>query len=301
VAVVNDHPITNFDVEQRIKLLGLLGIQDPNKLSRKAAANSLINDYVKIAEAKQAKLDPSDSEVEDRLRSMAGALKTDRPGLTTKLNGMGLTEDALRQQVLAQMSFARLLQVKYHVKVEVDQAAVDKKFTEVKADIQGRVAKVESDPRRQPITVLQLQEINFPVEGADPQLLQSRAIEAGQVVQKMKSCATIKQATAGIFNVQIGKKIEADSRRLPPPLMAQLKQRGVGKAIGPMRYAKGIQILGYCGTRTITPPPLKYQLPSRQQIETLAINQKYEEVDQKYTSLMRKNAIIEYKDPSYAQ
>ncbi len=300
VAIVNDHPVTNFDVEQRIKLLGLLGITDPARLTRKVVANNLIDDYVKIDAAKEAHIDPTEKDIDERINTLAGALKTDRTGLSAKLSSLGLSDQALRQQVRGQMSFARVLQVKYHAKPEVNQAEVDKKFAEVKADIQGRAAKFAADPRRQPVLVIQLQEINFPVESNDPQLLQSRAIEAGQVVQKLKSCSAIRNATSGIFNVQVGKKIEADSRRLPAPLLAQLKQRGIGRAIGPMRYAKGIQILGYCGNRTITPPPIKVQLPTRQQVEAVAINEQFDSIEKKYTALMRKGSIIEYKEPSYA-
>ena len=300
IAIVNDHPITSFDIDQRIKILGMLGIIDPVKIARKAVANNLIDDFVKIDEAKIGHIEPTDKDIEERLVNISGALKTDRAGLGTKLSSAGIAEASVRQYVSGQMSFARLLQIKYHTKVEVDQAAVDKKFAEVKANIQGQAAKFEADPRRAPILVLQIQEINFPVDGADPQLLQARALEAAQVAQKMKSCGAIKQATAGIFNVQIGKRLEADARRIPPPMMAQFKQRGLGQPVGPMRYAKGIQLLALCGTRTVKPPPINVQLPTRQQIEGLTMNQRFDEVEKKYVGLMRKSAIIEYKDPSYA-
>ena len=42
-------------------------------------------------------------------------------------------------------------------------------------------------------------------------------------------------------------------------------------------------------------------MPTRQQVENVVLNEKYGAVEQKYVALMRKNAIIEYKDQSYAQ
>ena len=301
IAVVNDHAITNFDIDQRIKLLGLLGERNPAKLARKEVANALINDYVKIDEARLGKIDPSISEVDDRLKSMANGLKTDRAGLESKLTSLGLSNDTMRHYVMAQMSFARLLQVKYHDKVSVDQGDVDRKFAAVKSQIQGQVAQISSDPRRQPVRVISLQEINFPVDGNDPQLLQSRAIEAGQVAQKLSSCSAFKTATAGIFNVKIGRKIEADSRKMPPPMLAQLQQRGLGHALGPMRYKGGVQLLAFCGTRTIVPPKVNVQMPTRQQVENLAMSDKFTSIEQKYVAIMRKGAVIEYKDKAYAQ
>ena len=301
IAVVNDHAITNFDIDQRIKLLSLLGERNPAKLGRKEVANALINDYIKIDEARLDKIDPTPSEVDDRLKTMANGLKTDRSGLESKLSGLGLSNDVMRQYVTAQMSFARLLQAKYHEKLAVDPGDVDKKLAAIKVEIQGQVAKVSADPRRQPVRVLSLQEINFPVDGNDAQLLQSRAIEAGQVAQKLSSCAALKAATSGIFNVQIGRKIEADARKLPPPLLAQMQQRGLGHAIGPMRYKQGIQLLAYCGSRMIVPPKINVQMPTRQQVENLAMNDKFSAIEQKYVAIMRKGAVIDYKDKAYAQ
>jgi peptidyl-prolyl cis-trans isomerase SurA len=301
IATVNDHPVTSFDVDQRIRLMKLLGENNPAKLGRVQVANSLINDVVKIDEAKRGHIEPTEKDIDQRLIQMATGMKTDQAGLKSRLASQGLTVGTLRQYAAAQMSFARLLSAKFHEKVDVDQASVDKKYAAIKADIDGKVRKVEADPRRQPVKVIQLQEVNFPVEGNDPQLLQSRAVEAGQVGQKIKSCSGIRGAASGVFNVQVGKMIEADSRRLPPPLLAQINARGVGRAVGPMRYKGGIQLLAFCGSRMIVPPKLNVQYPTRQQIENMTLNEKYDAIEAKYVAKMRQTAIIEYKDQSYAQ
>lgn len=301
IAIVNDHPITSFDIDQRIKLMGLLGNNDPAKLQRKAVLNSLIDDYVKIDEAKLLKIDPTSKDLDERLGNIAQALKTDRAGLSGKLSSLGVSEASVVQYSAAQISFSRLLVVKYHVKLSVSPADVDKKFADIKVELQGRAAQMEKDPRRQPVQVLELQEINFPVDGTDPGLLQSRAIEAGQVAQKIKSCSGYKQASAGIFNVQLGKKIEADARKLPPKMLEIIKQKGVGHAVGPMRYAGGMQLLVLCGSRTVTPPPVNITMPTRDQVQNVALDQRYADAEKKYVALMRKEAVIEYKDQSYAQ
>ncbi len=301
IAVVNDHPITGLDIDQRIKLLNFLGFKDPAKLERKAIANALIDDWIKIDEATLGKLNPTDKEVDQRVATMAKTLNTDAAGLSAKLTAAGTSVDVLRRYATAQFAMDRLLQGKFHEKLSVDPKDVDKKFAEIQADINGKVAKIESDPARRPVKVIELQEINFPVEGNDPQLLQSRAIEAAQVAQKVTSCGNIKAAASGIFNVQVGKKIEADGRKLPPPLKAQIDKQGIGHAVGPIRYANGIQLLAYCGSRMVTPPKLDIPTVTKQQVQNVVMNEKYSALEQKYVAQMRKTAIIEYKDPSYAQ
>ncbi len=300
IATVNDVPITTFDIDQRIRLLEILG-QGGAKPDRRKIANALIDDVVKIAEAKSNRMDATEADIDDRLKRMAGGLKTDQAGLTAKLKGQGISMTALRDYLASQMAFGRLLNVKYKEKVEADPAAVDQKMAAIKSEINGKIAKVMADPRMQPITVYSIMEINFPVEGNDPQLLQSRAIEAGQYLQRFKGCGSAKSAASGIFNVKVGKKIEADGKRLPKQLKALFDSKGPGNAYGPMRSPNGIQVVAYCGTKKITPPKPNAQMPTRQQIENAVLNERYAAVEQKYVSLMRKHAVIEYKDQSYAQ
>lgn len=58
VAVVNDEPITSFDVDQRIKLTSVLG--SGKKLTRKEALELLINDVLKRSETARLKATLSD-------------------------------------------------------------------------------------------------------------------------------------------------------------------------------------------------------------------------------------------------
>jgi peptidyl-prolyl cis-trans isomerase SurA len=300
IATVNDQPVTTFDIEQRIRLLTALG-QPPGTLNRKKIANDVINDYVKMAEAKHLRMEASAGEVDSRLKSVAASMKTDLPGLPIKLKKLGIGMSTLRNYVVAQMAFGRILNVHYKEKVEVDPNAVDKKFAEVKAEMNGKLAKIMADPRMQPVSVYTLLEINFPVEGNDPQLLQSRAIEASQYLQKFKSCANPRGPASGIFNVQIGKKIEADSRKLPPPMKKLFDSKGPGHAFGPMRGPRGVQVMAFCSTRKIVPPKPNVQYPTRKQIENAVLNDTYGRVEDKYLAIMRKNSVIEYKDQSYAE
>ncbi len=299
IATVNDKPVTGFDVVQRANLMKALG--DKRPVDPKQLANDLIDDIVKIDEAVKMKVNPSDHDVQTRLQEVAKNFQTDAAGLTAKLEKQGIPGTVLAQFFAAQISFGRLLGTKYHVQVEVTDAEVDKKLEEIKAEINGKVSKIESDPSRQPIKVYSLIEINLPVDSPDPQLLQSRAIEAQQIIAKFKGCGSAKAAAEGIFNVQVGKQIEADGRKLPPPLKAGFDKGGVGHALGPVRGPKGLQVLGFCGTRMITPPKLNVTLPTRDQVKNLVTNQKYEDVKVKYSAILRKSAVIEYKDPAYAQ
>jgi peptidyl-prolyl cis-trans isomerase SurA len=302
VATVNDQPITQLDIDQRLKLLKILGGRGE---SRKQALTSLIDEKVQISEAKKYKLNPSDAQISKQMEKIAQALGTDAAGLEPKLRKQGISMAAMRQYVEAQISFSRLLGTKYQVKVDVSQADIDRKYADIKQRMESRMNEIMKDPRMKPITVYSIQEIVLPLDSVSEsmtnQLIQARAIEATQIVKRYNGCKNARAAAEGIYNVNIKKPVDADASRIPKPLRAALDKAGPGKAIGPGRTRNGIQIIGFCGKRTITPPKPKFEMPTREQIENAAYNEKFAAIEEKYMREMRKNALIEYKDPSLSQ
>ncbi|MGE3875846.1 MAG: SurA N-terminal domain-containing protein, partial [Parvibaculaceae bacterium] len=247
LVTVNDVPITNFDVQQRVGLNVILGRgQGSVEEQRKRALQNLIDDQVKLAEAKKLGATPDNKMVDAQIEKMAKGSNTDTKGLGTMLKSKGSSMSALRSLVTAQIAFNRLISSLYKVKVEVDQAEVDKKYNEF-----------ANDPRLQPITVYEIMEIEMPVENLSDamaqQLLVARAADAAQYRSKFKGCGSARQAASGIFNVQIGKRMQADGRKLPKPLKSALDKVGTGGLIGPARSKNGIQLIAFCDKKSISP------------------------------------------------
>jgi hypothetical protein len=67
-----------------------------------------------------------------------------------------------------------------------------------------------------------------------------------------------------------------------------------------MRGKTGMQLIAFCGTRKLTPPKPDFTMPSREQIERLVINDKFDKLEQNYLSTIRDKVYVEYRDPSYA-
>lgn len=302
VATVNDVPITSFDIDQRLRLLEILGNKQEGASARKKALQAMIDEVIKIAEAKKYKINATDKQLEEQLRRIAKGLNTDGPGLRAKLDSQGIAVSSLTQYLAAQIAFARILGGKYQVKIKVEPDEVDRKYDEIKQGLEKKVSTIMNDPRMKAVQIYSIIEIDLPVESADDaMLLQARAIEASQLIKNFKGCNTAREAASGIFNVKIGKPIDAVAAKIPKSLKEALDKVGPGKAMGPARGAKGIQVIGFCGKRTIQPPKPKYELPTREQVEAAVSNEKYDAAENKYMKIMRKTALIEYKDPTYAQ
>jgi peptidyl-prolyl cis-trans isomerase SurA len=303
VATVYDQPITSGDVDQYLALQKLLGI--PN-FTRKDATEDLINQVVKIEEAKANRMQAQPNEIEARLGEIAKNLKTDKRGLDAKLKKQGVSLRLMEQFVAAQIGFSRLLKFKYKAEFKVDDKQVEARLADykskIKAEIDGKVAAYMNQFKGiKPITVYSIQEVKFPLGGeATDELFQARALDAIAYGQKFRSCKNARGAASGIFNVQVGKAIEADAAKLPPPLRKLLQSKGPGNVYGPMRSGNALQMVAFCGQRTISPPTpkrpdVKYPYPTRDQIANLVTNESYRDFELKYVNQMRQTAIIEYK------
>jgi peptidyl-prolyl cis-trans isomerase SurA len=287
VAVVNDQPITSFDIEQRMKMTSVLG--SGKKLSRKQALELLINDVLKRNETTRVKATLNDEQVDAAVERLAKGSGTTLEGLEAKLKTAGITMKALRAQLLTNLSFNRVLIAKYKIRPHVDDADIDRKL-----------AQIKQDPRLQPIQIFEIREITLPVENTGDafasQMLQSRALEARQIQKKYKGCASANEAAAGIFNVKIGRLIQAQADRLPEQMRATLEKAGTKTLLGPLRAKEGIQLIAFCGKRTIAP-----EGPTREQVQRMLTEQAYDVYEEKYLRDLRRTALIDYKDSSLEQ
>jgi peptidyl-prolyl cis-trans isomerase SurA len=300
IAVANDSPITELDLEQHIYLLEILDQAPKGGLTKQQALRSMIDDQVKITEAKRLGMMPSDSDITDRIDRAAKGMKLTRKELLAKLQARGISEATFRQFLAAQISFSRIIAAKYREDVKASAAEIDAKTAEIKSNVNAEMAKIMNDPRMKPVTVYTLLEISLPVDGEDMMLMQARAIEAQQIAKRFKGCDSAKAAAKGVFDVRIGKKFEADGAKLPKEMKAILDKAGPGSAVGPMRGKNGMQLIAFCGTRKLTPPKPDFTMPSREQIERLVINDKYDKLEQDYLNTIRDKVYVEYRDPSYA-
>ena len=301
VAIVNDHPVTEYDISQRITLLKILGDTKPEALSRKKSLQSLVDDQVKNIEAKKYNMTATEADITGHIARISKGMNTDAAGLLARLKKAGISEVTFRAYIATQIGFNRIIGSRYRENIKVAPGDIDRKTAEIKSTVDNRMSQIMNDPRMKGVTVYEIMEIILPVDANDSALLQARAVEAAQFQQRFKGCGNVKAAAAGIFDVRPGKKIEADGAKLPRPMKAALDKAGPGRAIGPMRGKGGIQLLAFCGLRKITPPKPNFQMPTRQQIENMLVNEKYDGLEEEYMKTARQSVYVEYRNDSYSQ
>ncbi len=287
LVVVNDQPITSRDVDQRLKLSAALGdTRGTSKQRRKRILSDLINEVIARSEAKKLGLALKEGRLNSAIADMAKGSNTTVDGLTGRLEKKGVSMKTLRSQVEAMLTLRMIIGRTLKTKIEVNDAEVDRRY-----------AKITSDPRLRPVTVYQIREVDLPLGSVSkamrPQLEYARSIEAQQIAKKYKGCSSLRKAAKGIFNVKIGRLVQAPADKMPKDMKKVLRQAGTKRLIGPMRGPNGIRLIANCGIRTIAPPK-----PPRAAVKNIILGEKYEKATDRVMRKLRRRALIEYKDKS---
>lgn len=290
VVTVNDQPITNYDVQQRMRLNEALNMaRGGAEQKRKDALQDLIDDVLKRSEAKKNQVEPTDKQVDEAMNRLATNMNSSAESLAKTLQSKGISVNTLKNHIKASISFNWIMSRKLNIKVEVDKAEVDRRY-----------ASIMSDPRLKPVEVYELVEVELPVESSAgammDQLMYARAVEAQQIMQKYKGCGSLRSAASGIFNVKIGQPVQAEGSRLPADMKAALSKAGTTKLLGPMRGKSGVQLIAFCGRKSISPPK-----PSREVVEEMVKNEKYRLQTERIMRDLRRSAFIDYKSASASQ
>ncbi|HKH01785.1 MAG TPA: peptidylprolyl isomerase, partial [Bradyrhizobium sp.] len=98
--MVNGDPITSYDIEQRSKL-NFLTTHKP--ADRKQVINELIDEKLKIREAKRFGVDPTGSDVDQSYAAMSGRMRITPDQLSKSLEGQGIRPDTLKSRLKADM------------------------------------------------------------------------------------------------------------------------------------------------------------------------------------------------------
>ena len=113
VAVVNGDPITGFDIEQRARLLRVAGAEGEAENLQRAALDQLIEDRLKLQEARRRGIEPGDEMIAAGLESFAEARGTTAEALQGRLQRAGISALALRDLIAAEVAWIELVRSRF--------------------------------------------------------------------------------------------------------------------------------------------------------------------------------------------
>lgn len=125
--VVNEVPITKYDIDQRAKFI-VLTQRKASAVARKEAEQELIDDQVKLAEAKRVGIDVSAKEVNNAYARIATNVKMSPSQLSSALQRGGVSPDTLKNRLKAQLAWNQLVSRRFNGSVRVDEFRLSPRF-----------------------------------------------------------------------------------------------------------------------------------------------------------------------------
>ena len=276
VVVANGSPITEFDIQQRTKLLTTAEKKTP---SRQEVINDLIDDRLKIAKAKVYGLEVTKQQVEQAFEGMAK-----RQGLTVQqfaqvLERAGISPNAVKERVRAEMTWNELVRGKYAATLQVGEADIATAMRDRNSsETMGYIYTLY------PITVV------VPA-GSPPALIEVKRREAESLRTRFMTCKEGLIMARALRDVAVREPITRSSGDLPPATREVLAKLEIGRLTNPDVTAQGLQMFALCNKKEVNgESPLKHQM--RDEI----FAKRFETESKKFLEDIRKSAWIEYKN-----
>ena len=274
--MVNGDPITNYDIEQRGKLISL---STHKPAERQPVIDELIDEKVKIREGKKFGIDPSVADVDQSYASMGTRMRITTEQLTKSLESQGIRPDTLKSRLKAEMVWSNLVRGRYKESLQVSEkdvaAAVQEKGGEEKPDTQSFEYKM------QPIVLI------VP-RGSAPDVVETRKKEAEALRGRIQTCVEANAFFKSMQNAAIREAVVKTSADIPPSLREVLDGTPVGHLTPPEVTKQGVEMVALCGR-----DPTTVDTPKKKEIREKMYGEKYEAKSKSYLRDVRGAAMIE--------
>ena len=274
--MVNGEPITQFDIDQRMRLMSMSGQKAP---SRKAVMEELIDEKLKIREAKKYGVDPSSADIDSSYATMGQRMGLSADQLTQVLASRGIRPATLRNRIKAEMVWASLVRRRFKDSLTVNDRAV----RAAGGDVDEKDSGSNYEYQMRPVILV------VP-RGSGNATLEMRRKEAETLRARVQSCAEASTLFRSMRNATIRDTVVKTSADLPQQLREILDKTPVGHLTPPEVTRQGIEMVALCERK-----PTTGDTPQQRQIREKLFAQKYEARSQAYLKDLRKAAMIEYR------
>ena len=276
VVMVNGAPITTYDIEQRSKLIALT---THKTAPRQEVIQQLIDDRLKIIEAKKFGINLTSSDVDSSFASMGQRMGMSPDQLAKVLTAQGVRPETMKLRMQADMAWGALVRGRYKQSLMVGER-------DVRAAAGGDTSPQETESYEyhlRPVVI-------FVPRGSSPAVVEQRKKEAEIIRSRIQSCADAATTFKTLRQATIRDTIVKTSADLPANLRQLLDKTPVGQMTPPEVTRQGIEMVALCD-RKVTAA----DTPAKREARDKLFAQKYEAKSKSYLADLRKGAMIEYK------
>lgn len=276
VVMVNGSPITTYDIEQRSKLVALT---THKTAPRQEIIQQLIDDRLKIKEAKKFGINLSSSDVDSSFAEMGQRMGISADQLAKVLTAQGVRPDTMKARLKAETSWGALVRGRFKQSLMVGER-------DVRAAAGSDTSPQETESYEyhlRPVVI-------FVPRGSSPAVVAQHKKEADIIRDRVQSCEEASTTFKSLRQATIRDTIVKTSADLPKNLRELLDKTPVGHMTPPEVTRQGIEMVALCDRKTTTA-----DTPAKREARNKLFAQKYEAKSKSYLEDLRKAAMIEYK------
>jgi peptidyl-prolyl cis-trans isomerase SurA len=276
VAFVNGEPITSLDVDQQTRILEAFTRKRP---SRKEAIEELVDQKIKISQAKRLNIEITDAEIEREFANMARRAGQNSAHLTAAFRQAGINTSAFKLKLRADISWREVMQ-------KMSPGAFQVRDADVVAALIARGQEASSKAMQ-----YTMRQFVFVVPRGSPDSARAaRVKEAESLRAKFSDCERDISLAREYREVVVMDPVIRISTDLPPRLRQLIEKIPDGQMTPPEPTASGIEVVAVCGRKETVA-----DLGSRKEIRDQLLSSRVENQEKKILDNLRRQAIIDYR------
>lgn len=273
--LVNGDPITNYDIEQRSRLLQISTRKQP---SRQEVIEELIGDRLKIQVGKRYSVNVSDSDVENAFANIARNSGTTAENFAKGLQSGGLNPATLKAKLRADIAWGQIVRGKFASRLQVGEKDI---FEALEKKSDGK--DVGHEYLLRPIVLV------VP-RGSPASVIEAKKKEADALRLRFQDCGTGVPFARALRDVAVREPIRRNSADLSPQLRENLNKIEIGRLTPPEVTSTGIEMFAVCERKETAS-----ETPGKRQIRDEMFSERFQAQGNNYLKELRAGAMIEYR------
>ena len=276
--LVNDDPISDYDIDQRERFLAITTQQQPSPALKKQATDMLIDERLQLQQGRKLGGTADDADLNKILEDMASKNNLTVDGLATALGKAGVNIKTLKDRIRAQIIWQDAIGRKFRRDVQIADSDIDKAVSE--AGGEGGGGETEN--------ALQLRQVKFEIPaGADQGTIASRLAAAESLRTRFGSCAELAK---GVSGASVKTLQDQKPASLAQPARLLVTNAKIGQMTPPMISQAAVELYAVCGKRSF-----KGDDAARQTAQRKLMNQELTLRAERLLRDIRAEAFIEYR------
>lgn len=275
--LVNDEPVTQYDIAQRQKLIQATARGTANP--KQKAIDELIDERLKMQAARRVGITVSSAEVDQAFNAIASRVQLSPSQFGQALQQLGVNPSTLKKRLEADLTWRNVVRARFRSSVNIRDR-----------DIEVALAR-KGEELPSTSVELEIQQIIFiiPQDSSDAYIRQ-RTADAQAFRSKYTGCDSARDLAKSFRDIVVKDSVRRNLADIASNVVDELKDIQVGGITSPNKGPIAIDLLGVCDREEIQDTSA-----ARKQVQNELMNEQGERLARRLLIDLKQSAVIEYR------